>query len=197
MIVKNIKMKKILPFLIVFSLFISCKKELAKEPAHLIEKAKMVNIMYDLSLIGAMRSQNSVLLDSFKNNSNQYIYKKYKIDSIQFAQSNIYYAADYKEYKKMYEQVKSRLAKDKSLTEAAIKVEKKKTLLLEKKNKKLKLKRETDSIKKAKDSITKVKDSKIKETDPKKAAKLKMTREIDSLKKILAEEKKRRVQIKK
>lgn len=198
-------MKKIVLFLVIFSLFVSCKKELAKEPTHLIEKPKMVDIMYDLSLIGAMRSQNAALLDSFKNNSNQYIYKKYKIDSVQFAQSNIYYAADYKEYKKMYEQVKSRLAKDKSLTEVAIKADKKKVLLLEKKNKKLKLKRETDSIKKAKDSIKKVTDSKaksadpkkkpieskIKEKDPKKAAKLKMAREIDSLKKILAEEKRK------
>jgi hypothetical protein len=184
-------MKKILPILIVFSLFISCKKELVKEPARLIEKAKMVDIMYDLSLIGAMRNQNTTLLDSFKNNSNQYIYKKYKIDSTQFAQSNIYYAADYKEYKKMYEQVKSRLAKDKSLTEAAIKVDKKKALLLEKKNKKLKLKKEADSIKKAKDAIKKVKDSKIKETDPKKAAKLKMVRKKDSLNKILLEEKRK------
>lgn len=178
-----------MPFLIILAVFASCKKELAKEPKQLIEKDKMVNIMYDLSLLGAMRSQNAVLMDSFKNNSNEYIYKKYKIDSVQFAQSNIYYAADFKEYKKMYEQVKSRLAKDKSLTEAAIKVEKKKALLLEKKNKKLKLKRETDSIKKAKDSMKKV-------TGSKKAAKLKMAREIDSLKKILSEEKKRRTQIK-
>lgn len=205
-------MKKILLFLVIFSLFVSCKKELAKEPAHLIEKPKMVDIMYDLSLIGAMRSQNSVLLDSFKNNSNEYIYKKYKIDSIQFAQSNIYYAADYKEYKKMYEQVKTRLANDKSLTEAAIKVDKKKALLLEKKNKKLKLKRETDSIKKAKDSIKKVTDSKtkskdskvqltdpkkkpidskIKDKDPKKAAKLKMARKTDSINKIHLEEKRK------
>lgn len=182
-------MKKILPFLAILVLFASCKKELAKKPDRLIEKDKMVNIMYDLSLLGAMRNQNSVLLDSFKNNSNEYIYKKYKIDSVQFAQSNIYYAADYKEYKKMYEQVKSRLKKDKSLTEVAVKVEKKKALLLEKKNKKLKAKKVNDSIKKAKDS-------KIKATDPKKAAKLKMAREIDSLKKILSEEKKRRVQIK-
>ena len=184
-------MKKILPFLIIFGLFVSCKKELAKEPAHLIEKSKMVDIMYDLSLIGAMRNQNSTLLDSFKNNSNEYIYKKYKIDSIQFAQSNIYYAADYKEYKKMYEQVKNRLAKDKTLTEVAIKVDKKKALLLEKKNKKLKLKKETDSIKKAKDSIKKVADSKIKETDAKKVVKLKMERKTDSLKKIRLQEKRK------
>ena len=194
-------MKKILPFLVVLAIFISCKKELAKEPKHLVEKEKMVDIMYDLSLLGAMRSQNAVLLDSFKNNSNEYIYKKYKIDSVQFAQSNIYYAADFKEYKKMYEQVKSRLEKNKTLTEAAIKVENKKAILLEKKNKKLKLKKEADSIKKAKDSIKKVKDSKIKETDPKKAAKLKMARKTDSLNKVHLEEKrkllekKRRTQI--
>lgn len=175
-------MKKILPFLVVLAVFASCKKELAKKPERLIEKDKMVNIMYDLSLLGAMRSQNAVLLDSFKNNSNEYIYKKYKIDSVQFAQSNIYYAADFKEYKKMYEQVKLRLEKDKKLAEAAVKAEKKKTALLEKKDKKLKEKKVNDSIKKVNDS--------------KKAAKLKMEREIDSLKKIVAEEKKRRVQIK-
>lgn len=175
-------MKKILPFLVVLAIFISCKKELAKEPKHLVEKEKMVDIMYDLSLLGAMRSQNAVFLDSFKNNSNEYIYKKYKIDSIQFAQSNIYYAADFKEYKKMYEQVKLRLEKNKKLAEAAVKAEKKKTALLEKKNKKLKEKKVNDSIKKVNDS--------------KKAAKLKMAREMDSLKKIVAEEKKRRNQIK-
>ncbi|SHF92820.1 protein of unknown function [Flavobacterium fluvii] len=158
------KIKIIVSFLIVFSLLASCKKDIAKEPAHLIEKAKMVDIMYDLSLIGAMRNQNSALLDSFKNNSNQYIYKKYKIDSIQFVQSNIYYAADYKEYKKMYEQVKSRLEKNKSLTEVAIKVEKKNAILLEKKNKKLKLKKEADSIKKAKLKVAKEKDSLIKDS---------------------------------
>ena len=176
------KKKIIIPFLIILAVFVSCKKELAKEPKHLIEKENMVDIMYDLSLLGAMRSQNAVFLDSFKNNSNEYIYKKYKIDSIQFAQSNIYYAADFKEYKKMYEQVKLRLEKNKILTEAAIKAEKKKTALLEKKNKKLKEKKVNDSIKKVNDS--------------KKAAKLKMAREMDSLKKIVAEEKKRRNQIK-
>lgn len=199
---KLFMMKKvIIPFLIILSVFVSCKKELAKEPKHLIEKEKMVDIMYDLTILGAMRNQNAVLLDSFKNNSNEYIYKKYKIDSVQFAQSNIYYAADFKGYKIMYEQVKSRLDKNKSLTEAVIKVEKKKALLLEKKNKKLKLKKEADSIKKVKDSLKKVKDSKIKETDPQKAAKLKMARKTDSLNKIHLEEKrkllekKRRTQI--
>lgn len=166
-------MKKILLFLVVFSLFVSCKKELAKKPDNLIDKDKMVDIMYDLSVLNAMRSQNSALLDSFKNNSNAYIYKKYKIDSTQFAKSNIYYAADYKEYSTMYEKVKLRLDSDKKRIEAAINIEKKKTLLLENKNKKLKQKKEADSIKKVK---------------------IKMKKESDSLKNILLEAKKKNLQ---
>ena len=159
------KKKLIIPFLIILAVFASCKKELAKEPKQLIEKDKMVNIMYDLSLLGAMRSQNAVLMDSFKNNSNEYIYKKYKIDSVQFAQSNIYYAADYKEYKKMYEKVKARLDKNVIAVETSIKNQKKKDLLLKKAKKKLKIKKEADSIKKEK-------------------LKLKTTKEADSIKKI-------------
>ena len=77
-----IKMKKILPFFIVLSILVGCKKELVKTPNHLVEKDKMVNIMYDLSLLEAMKVQSPTLLDSFKLNSNQYIFKKYKILNI-------------------------------------------------------------------------------------------------------------------
>jgi hypothetical protein len=155
-------MKKLLSFLIVLVLFASCNKDLAEKPKNLIEKEKMVDVIYDLTVLSAMRSQNTVMIDSFKNSSNAYIYKKYKIDSIQFAKSNIYYAADYKEYKAMYDQVKLRLDTDKKRVELAIKTEKKKADLLEKKKKKLKETKIADSIKKAK---------------------LKMNKEIDSLKK--------------
>jgi hypothetical protein len=158
-------MKKILPFLIVLSILASCKKEVVKTPKNLIEKEKMVNIMYDLSILEAIKIQNPSSLDTFKINSNLYIYKKYKIDSAQFAQNNIYYASDYKEYKKMYEQVKSRLDKNVTATEILIKDKKKKDLLLEKAKKKLKIKKEADSIKKAKQKTVREADSikKIKE----------------------------------
>ncbi|HEY6144512.1 MAG TPA: DUF4296 domain-containing protein [Flavobacterium sp.] len=153
-------MKKIIvPFLVGLLIFVSCKKEIAETPDHLIEKDKMVDIMYDLSLLGAMRSQNPALLDSFKNNSNEYIYKKHKIDSIQFTQSNIYYAADFKEYKKMFERVKLRLDENKKLTESAIKNEKKKADLLEKGKEKSLTQKEKDSIEKAKLNTAKVTDS--------------------------------------
>jgi Domain of unknown function (DUF4296) len=151
------QMKKILPFLLVLLSLLSCKKELTKTPNHLIEKDEMVDIMYDLSLLEAIKNQNYSSTDSLKINSNEYILKKYKIDSLQFAQNNIYYAADYKEYKKMFEKVKKRLDNNKTLVETSIKNQKKKDILLKKKQQKLKIKRETDSIKNAKQKLKTVK----------------------------------------
>ena len=146
-------MKKIMPFIIVLFVLAGCKKELVKEPKRLIERDKMVNIMYDLSLLEAMKIENPTLMDSIKYTSNQYIYKKYKIDSVQFAQSNIYYAADYKEYEKMYNQIKARLDNEKNKVNSLIKAEAKKKIVLAKKKKKLKQRKEADSIKKAKQKL--------------------------------------------
>jgi hypothetical protein len=174
-------MKKILPFLIVLSILISCKKELIKTPNHLIEKEKMVNIMYDLSLLEAIKVQNPSSLDTFNINTNDYIFKKYKIDSIQFAQNNIYYAADYKEYKKMFEKIKARLDQNKTLVESLIKVQKKKDVLLKKQKEKQKRKREADSIKKVKNELRKTKDA---DSIKKVKNELKKTKEADSIKKI-------------
>jgi len=149
-------MKKTLPFFtffIVLILLVGCKNELVKKPKRLIEREKMVDIMYDLSLLEGMKAQNPALMDSIKYTSNQYIYKKYKIDSIQFAQSNIYYAADYKEYEKMYNQIKTRLDKEKNQVNSLIKAEAKKKMLIAMAKKKLKEKKEADSIKKAKQKL--------------------------------------------
>ncbi len=173
------EIKKILLFLVVLSMLFGCKKELVKTPNRLIEKDKMADIMYDLALLEAIKVQNPSSLDSFKINSNDYIFKKYKIDSLQFAQNNIYYAADYKEYKKMFEKIKSRLDKNKISVEKLIKDKKKKEDLLKKQQQKLKIKRETDSIKKIK------KDLKLKKVSDsiKKAKELKISKSTDSLKK--------------
>lgn len=173
------EIKKILLFLVVLSILSSCKKELVKTPSRLIEKDKMVNIIYDLALLEAIKIQNPSSLDSFKINPNDYIFKKYKIDSLQFAQNNIYYAADYKEYKKMFEKIKSRLDKNKIAIEKLIKDNKKKEDVLKKQKQKLKIKREADSVKKVRLDL-KLK----KETDSiKKVKELKVSKSAESLKK--------------
>jgi len=169
-------MKKIIPFLVVLTILASCKKEIVKTPDHLIEKEKMINIMYDLSILEGIRTINSGSIDTLKIYSNDYIYKKYKIDSVQFVQNNIYYASDYKEYKAMFEQIKSRLDKNKSLMETLVKIESKKITAQKIAEGKLKAKKIADSIKKAKEDlkIKKVADS---------IKKFKVAKAVDSIKK--------------
>jgi hypothetical protein len=147
---QNSFMKNILFYIIVLLTLSGCKKELANEPKSLINKEKMVDVMCDLALLDGMKVQNPNLIDSLKISTNEYIYKKYKIDSVQFAQSNIYYAADYKEYQEMYNSVKERIEKNKVEVSAAIEAKAKKDILLAKAKNKLKLKKETDAIKNAK-----------------------------------------------
>ena len=115
-------MKKVVPFLAILT-FLGCKEDVVKQPKHLIEKSKMVNIMYDLALLEAIKYQNPAVLDSNQIHPKQFIYKKYGVDSLQLAQNNVYYASDYKNYKIMYEEVVKRIEKDKNRAKALIKIE--------------------------------------------------------------------------
>ena len=67
----------------------------------------MVDIIYDLALLEAAKSQTSGTLIYPK--PIEFIKNKYKVDSLTFAQSTQYYASDIKDYKKMYNEVKERL----------------------------------------------------------------------------------------
>ncbi len=118
-------MKKIIALLVVL-VFLACKEEEVKKPNRLIEKEVMINIMYDLSIFDAIKYQSPAVLDSNHINPRKYIFKKYKIDSLQFAKSNIYYASDYESYKEMFEQITKRLDQNKAVVEALINAEKKK-----------------------------------------------------------------------
>ena len=132
MIDKNKKMKKGIVFLAILMVFVGCKEEVVKEPNHLIEKGMMVDIMYDLTLLEAVKNNNPSSLSEYQINPNQYIYKKYKIDSLQFVQNNKYYASNYTEYKLMYDEISKRLERNKKAVDSVIKIEKKKALLLKK-----------------------------------------------------------------
>ena len=119
-------MKKIILFLVLLTLLISCKDEVVKKPERLIEKDVMLDVMYDLAVLEAIKYQNPVSLDTFKINPRDFIYKKYKIDSLQFAKSNVYYASDYEDYKLMFEQITKRLDASKKSADSLVNLEKKK-----------------------------------------------------------------------
>jgi hypothetical protein len=101
-------MRKLNLLLLAFCFVIlSCKEDVVTKPKNLIERDKMVAIIYDLSVLEAAKSQTSGIYHYPK--SSQFLKEKYKVDSLTFAQSSQYYASDMKEYKKMYDEVKARL----------------------------------------------------------------------------------------
>ncbi|SFE35138.1 DUF4296 domain-containing protein [Flavobacterium xueshanense] len=129
-------MRKIIPFLAILIFLISCKDEVVKKPERLIKKDVIVNVMYDLAVLEAIKYQNPASLDTFKINSRDYIYKKYKIDSLQFAKSNVYYASDYEDYKLMFEQITKRLDANKKSVDSLLNLDKKKKKPILQNNKK-------------------------------------------------------------
>jgi len=145
------KMKKRISLLAILTL-LGCKDDLVKKPDVLIAKSKMMDVMYDLALLEAIKYQNPAVLDSNQIRPKQYIYKKYKIDSLQLAQNNVYYAADYKSYKIMFEEVVKRIANEKKRANAAVKLEQKKNNI-----RMAKLKKKKQLAKKVKDSIAALK----------------------------------------
>lgn len=108
---KILKMRNIVILICCVFSVIGCNNNAIEKPNNLIGKDKMVAILYDISLIEAIKNQNINGGISSKAGTD-YIYKKYKIDSLQFVKSNKYYASNIEEYKKMFEEVKDRLTKE-------------------------------------------------------------------------------------
>lgn len=140
-------MKNCILIALVLFLSVSCKKELVKQPAKLIERGKMIDIMYDLSLLEAIKYQNPMSVDSNETNPTKFIFQKYKVDSLQFAQNNMYYAADYESYKDMFDEISKRLAKNQRATDSLVKIDEKK----EAKRKKEEVKKDVKQTLKASD----------------------------------------------
>ncbi|RXR35411.1 DUF4296 domain-containing protein [Flavobacterium piscinae] len=110
-------MKNTVFLVISFFFMFSCNQENIKKPNKLIEEEMMIDIIYDISILEAINSVNPGKLDEYQIDSRQYIFKKYKIDSIQFAENSAYYASDLKKFKKMYEKVENRIVENKKLAD--------------------------------------------------------------------------------
>ncbi len=105
-------MKKLVTLFLLFTILISCQKPAVPKPDNLIDEEIMVDIMYDISILEAMKSQKAVVLESNAINPNTYIYKKYKVDSLQFANSDKFYASDIKKYKEIFDKVNKRMEEE-------------------------------------------------------------------------------------
>ncbi|MBO3099118.1 DUF4296 domain-containing protein [Gelidibacter pelagius] len=131
-------MKHLFYILILIS-FVGCNTiNRPKKPKDLIAKNKMSDIMYDLYILNAAKGVNKKVLELNGIMPSEYVYKKYGIDSLQFAQSNTYYAYDTKAYAALVEKVKTDLQKDKDLYEKLTKEEQRVKDSIKKANKKVK-----------------------------------------------------------
>ena len=120
-------MKKGILFFALLVSFVGCRKEeTVKAPKKLIDKAVMVNVFYDLALLEASKYQMMSKTEYQKISPKEFIFKKYKIDSAQFSQSNIYYASSIEEYKAMFEQAQKQIQNNSDKKDTIIKQKQKK-----------------------------------------------------------------------
>ena len=101
--------RTIIYFLVIF-LLVSCYSfQKPEKPEHLISKKEMVNIIIDLRLLASANGSNQKVLQDKGVYSEEYVFKKYNIDSLTFALSNNYYAYYVEDYDDIYTKVKDSL----------------------------------------------------------------------------------------
>lgn len=112
-------MKNLIAIFIVL-IFLGCNSAIEKpnKPDNLISEAKMVDIMYDVYLLNAAKGVNKKILEKNGIMPEKYVFEKYGIDSVQFVNSNNYYAYDTKTYESILERIKIKLSTEKKKYEA-------------------------------------------------------------------------------
>ncbi len=111
-------MKKIIPYLFLIVTFLSCAEKEAEKPKNLIPQDKMEEILYDLNFLQAIRNTNYQVFQRKNINPEEYIYTKYNVDSLQFAQSNKYYVKNPENYEKMIDRIVERINQEKQKLQA-------------------------------------------------------------------------------
>ena len=84
-------------------------------PDNLISEDKMIEILYDMSLISVSKGINKRIIENNGMKPKKYILKKYNIDSTQFVASNQYYSKDLETYLSIYEEVLKKLQSNREI----------------------------------------------------------------------------------
>jgi len=105
-------LKRFILFIGIIFTVIACNNLKGPEkPKNLISKDKMVDILIDAKLIVSASSKNKIIMRDSSLNINTYVYEKHKIDSLQFALSNNYYAFHVQDYEDIYTRLADSLEK--------------------------------------------------------------------------------------
>ncbi|WP_425076702.1 DUF4296 domain-containing protein [Psychroserpens sp. S379A] len=135
--------KRIYLIIIIFGFCVACNKiEKPKKPDNLIAKEKMVDILFDVYVFNAAKVTNKRKLENNNVTPDVYIYKKHNIDSLQFVNSNEYYAFNINEYEDIIDKVETRIKTQKEKYQKEIDKEE-----AEKKKQRDSIKRAIDTLK--------------------------------------------------
>lgn len=93
-----------------------------EKPDNLIPEEKMLLILEDFAIVNAAKTTNMNILRNQDIEPTAYILSKYGIDSLQFVESDRYYASLPDEYEAIYQELNNRLEKKKSLFEEEKKI---------------------------------------------------------------------------
>lgn len=96
----------------------SCEPDLRPEkPANLLSEDKMAEVLYDMFIVNSAKGVNRKILETNGIFPETFILEKHSIDSLQFAQSNDYYAYDLDEYESILNTVEKRINAEKKIYE--------------------------------------------------------------------------------
>ena len=113
-------MNRPLLVLLLALLWVSCGKKLLETPENLIPKEKMVDILYQMALLDAIDNSHPQVLVDNGIRVMPFLFEKYGVDSLQFVQSDRYYASVPGQYEEIYQAVEERLTRKRDSVSEAI-----------------------------------------------------------------------------
>ncbi|MGO3181655.1 MAG: DUF4296 domain-containing protein [Aequorivita sp.] len=96
-------------FIFILSFFGCQNVNQPEKPKNLIPKDKMIDILTETYLANAARSVDNKSITTKGIKMDSLIYRNFGVDSLQFAKSNEFYAADINIYMDIFQEVKTRL----------------------------------------------------------------------------------------
>ncbi|WP_027065883.1 DUF4296 domain-containing protein [Maribacter sp. Hel_I_7] len=102
-------MRQVLLLVLGMLLFSSCAEELIEKPDNLIPEDKMVSIIKEMAIVNAAKTTNLGKLRENGIEPTTFVFEKFEIDSVQFVDSDRYYASKPLRYENMYKKVESEL----------------------------------------------------------------------------------------
>lgn len=95
-------------FVILF-LLLGCAEKQVPRPENLIPKDRLVSILYDIAVLDAIDGTYPKALERNGITVMAFVYEKYGIDSLQLAESDLYYASRPDEYEEIYKAIEDRI----------------------------------------------------------------------------------------